>query len=410
MGSNRAEEAYAKALTLGGRAGLNCVAELDPAYVVPEESSLPLYGVPVLVKDNIDVKGLHTTAGSLALADNLAAEDAPVVGNLRRSGAAILGKANLTEFANYVDPAMPAGYSSRGGQVLPAVPGAYPGGSSTGSAVAVAAGIVPMAVGTDTSHSVTACAKFNGICGLKPPAGALSQKGIVPIALTLDSAGALAASFGDALKLLAAMGGEGFEAPEPRPAGKLKLAVNTANGAMLPADEADFLRRTLERLRSAGGTVEELSQPRAPQLATIMKYEFRPSLEAYLRTSAASRKTLAEILAYYEAHPGIMMKYGVSLLREALDRTPGGLGSPEYRAALLTRAEAVTRVKGELTGFDAAIMTGPTNVMHFCGLPSATVASSEKDGLGVNRCLILYGAEEYRLYPAALAIEGLIRT
>ncbi|MBR4692003.1 MAG: hypothetical protein IKP17_04525 [Oscillospiraceae bacterium] len=408
MGRKRAEEAYAKALTLGGKAGLNCVAELDPAYSFPEDPALPLYGVPVLVKDNVDVKGLHTTAGSLALADNLAAEDAPVVGNLRRNGAAVIGKTNLTEFANYVDPAMPAGYSSRGGQVLPAIPGAYPGGSSTGSAVAVAAGIVPMAVGTDTSHSVTACAKFNGICGLKPPAGALSRKGIVPIAATLDSAGALAASFGDALRLRAAMG-EGFEAPEPLPPGKLRLAVNTANGAMLPADEADFLRRTVEGLRAAGGTVEELSQPRYPELATIMKYEFRPSLEAYLQTSAASRKTLAEILAFYEAHPDAMMKYGISLLREALEQTPGGLGSPEYREALRTRAEAVTRVTGELAGFDAAIMSGPTNVMHFCGLPSATVASSEKDGKGVNRALILYGADEYRLYSAALALEGLLR-
>ncbi len=371
MGRKRAEEAYAKALTLGGKAGLNCVAELDPAYSFPEDPALPLYGVPVLVKDNVDVKGLHTTAASLALADNLAAEDAPVVGNLRRNGAAVIGKTNLTEFANYVGPAMPAGYSSRGGQVLPAIPGAYPGGSSAGSAVAGAAGIVP-------------------------------------IAATLDSAGALAASFGDALRLRAAMG-EGFEAPEPLPPGKLRLAVNTANGAMLPADEADFLRRTVEGLRAAGGTVEELSQPRYPELATIMKYEFRPSLEAYLQTSAASRKTLAEILAFYEAHPDAMMKYGISLLREALEQTPGGLGSPEYREALRTRAEAVARVTGELAGFDAAIMSGPTNVMHFCGLPSATVASSEKDGKGVNRALILYGADEYRLYSAALALEGLLR-
>ena len=146
---NQTENALALAGSIGGKNGLNCIAELD----------------------------LHTTAGSLALADNIAREDAPVIRNLRRNGAVILGKTNMTEFANYTTEDMPGGYSSRGGQVIHAVnPKLSPAGSSSGSAVAVAAGIVPMAVGTDTSHSVTGCAMFNGICGLKPPVGKLSAE------------------------------------------------------------------------------------------------------------------------------------------------------------------------------------------------------------------------------------------
>ena len=159
---NQTENALALVGSIGGKNGLNCIAELDGTALEQskaqeaDKQDKPLAGIPVLVKDNIDVKGLHTTAGSLALADNIAREDAPVIRNLRRNGAVILGKTNMTEFANYTTEDMPGGYSSRGGQVIHAVnPKLSPAGSSSGSAVAVAAGIVPMAVGTDTSHSVT---------------------------------------------------------------------------------------------------------------------------------------------------------------------------------------------------------------------------------------------------------------
>ena len=124
-------EAIQKAKEIGGRDGLNCIAELyetadrEPAITgqMPADSdeTQPLAGVPILVKDNIDVKGFHTTAGSLALKDNLAKEDAPVIRNLKRNGAVIIGKTNMTEFANYVSTKMPGGYSSRGGQVIHAV-------------------------------------------------------------------------------------------------------------------------------------------------------------------------------------------------------------------------------------------------------------------------------------------------
>ena len=413
---NQVEKALSLAEETGGRNGLNCIAELDPSALsqaVPDRNGgrqLPLAGVPVLVKDNIDVKGLHTTAGSLALEDNIAMSDAPVIRNLRRNGAVILGKANMTEFANYVSHDMPGGYSSRGGQVVHAVNPKLPvAGSSSGSAVAVAAGIVPMAVGTDTCHSITACAMFNGICGLKPPAGALSTEGIVPISATLDSAGAMARNFTDALKLYSAMRDDPL--PEIRPAepGKLRIAVNLARLPSMSPDGRRFIRRLLKTLKASGTAFYDILQAPARELATIMKWEFRPALEAYLASSSASRKTLAEIVACYEDHPDTMMKYGIPLLRAALDETPGGLQGEPYLQALKVREEAIARVTKTIGRYDAVLMTGPTSYMHFCGLPTVTVASPEKTDDGLNRAVILYGADEYRLYAAALAIEQVMR-
>jgi amidase len=240
---------------------LNCIAELDEnaaATAMPGDT-LPLSGIPILIKDNIDVKGFHTTAGSLALADNLAEKDAPVIANLRRNGAVIIGKANMTEFANFVSTKMPGGYSSRGGQVRHAVSADLdPLGSSTGSAVAVAAGIVPMAVGTDTSHSVTGCAMGNGICGLKPPAGTLSQEGIIPISKTFDSAGAMAMNMKDTLLLYSAMRDEPLPEIKPTPAGELRIAVNTANADMNPEERKTFLSEVIETLRKNGAVIADV--------------------------------------------------------------------------------------------------------------------------------------------------------
>ena len=410
---NQTEEALNLAGKIGGKNRLNCIAELDPtasdqAKAMDENDgrSLPLRGVPVLVKDNIDVKGLHTTAGSLALADNVARTDAPVIRNLRRNGAVILGKTNMTEFANYVTQGMPGGYSSRGGQVRHAVDRKLScSGSSSGSAVAVAAGIVPMAIGTDTCHSITACAKFNGICGLKPPAGTLSAEGIIPIARTLDSAGPMARNLTDTLKLYSAMRDEPLPELKPKETSRLRIAVNHANECSLPEDEKRFVRLVLDHLKKHGAAIGDVMQMPPPELVTIMRWEFKPMLESYLAASAASRKTLAEIVEYYEAHPDTMMKYGDSYLRAALDETPGGLRGEPYLEALAIREETIARITTEIENFDAVLMTGPTSIMHFCGLPSVTVAVPVKTDTGVNQALILYGKDEYRLYEAALTIE-----
>ena len=404
-----AKEALHAARLRGGKNGLNCIAELVDSLPAQPDASLPLAGMPVLVKENIDVRGLHTTAGSLALADNLAAADAPIVRNLRKNGAVILGKTNMTEFANFVAEGMPGGYSSRGGQVIHAVnPALSPSGSSSGSAVAVAAGIVPAAVGTDTSFSIIACAMENGICGLKPPAGALSSEGIIPLAKTLDSAGAMAHNFSDALALYSAMRDEPLPQMEAAPTETLRLAVNTANRQMLSPGQRDFVEQTLATLQRQGASAEEIEQMPTGFQRVIMTWEFMPHLEAYLRTSQASRKTLREIVAYYEANPGTMMKYGITLLKRALDETPGGLTGEPYLEAMAARQTAIREVTQALADYDAVIMTGPTNIMHFCGLPSVTIAGCRTNDYGVRRGLILYGTDEFRLYRAALAIEKLL--
>ena len=126
---------------------------------------------------------------------------------------------------------------------------------------------------------------------------------------------------------------------------------------------------------------------------------------AELEKTTAEQKTLAEIVAYYEANPDTMMKYGDTLLRAALDETPGGLQGEPYLKALEARREAIARVTAEIENYDAVLMTGPTSIMHFCGLPTVTVAGGRKAPDGVNETVILYGKDECRLYEAALAIE-----
>ncbi len=412
MNENRIVEAIRLAKEIGGKDGLNCIAELDENASVEEcecaedSQSLPLYGVPVLVKDNIDVKGFHTTAGSLALADNIAKDDAPVIRNLRRNGAVIIGKSNMTEFANFVSTKMPGGYSSRGGQVIHAIkPGLDPSGSSTGSAVAVAAGIVPMAVGTDTSHSVTACAMENGICGLKPPAGVLSQEGIIPISKTFDSAGAMAKNVSDCLKLYSAMRDEPLPEIRPAQACGLRIAVNTTNFDMNPEEQRSFHNNVIEILRNNGAVISEVSEPLPPQLLTIMKYEFRPGLEEYLGKSKAKLKTLKEIVEFFESNPDTMMKYGYDLLHDVFYDAPS---DEEYKDALKAREEAIRSVTEKISDYDAVMVTGPSFIMHFCGLPTITVAGGSLDTNGMRQAVILYGTDEYRLYSAALTVEQLL--
>ena len=408
------ERALALAMQLGGRDRLNCIAEISPA-ALDEARELDarkndgkgvFLGFPILVKDNIDVKGLHTTAGSLALADHVANTDAPVIRNLRRNGAVILGKTNMTEFANYTTDGMPGGYSSRGGQVIHAInPALSPSGSSSGSAVAVAAGIVPAAVGTDTSFSIVACAQANGVCGLKPPAGALSPEGIIPIARTLDSAGTMARSFKDALLLYRAMRDDPLPEIQPAHVKTLKIAINTANENTVSTGQLAFLRRTLTALKNQGAHMGQIEQLPTPYQRVIMQCEFKAHLEAYLRASRASRKTLREIVEYYEAHPQTMMKYGITHLKRALEEAPDGLNSAAYVEAMEIRKKAIAHARACMAEWDAVIMTGPTNIMHFCGFPCVTVTGSCVNEYGVPRGLIVYGTDEVRLYQTALALE-----
>ena len=386
---------------------LNAVAEVDATALAQAraldaagERSLPLFGLPILVKDNIDVRGLHTTAGSLALADNVAQADAPVIANLRRNGAVILGKTNMTEFANWVTQGMPGGYSARVGQVVhPYDRKRDPSGSSTGSAVAVAAGLCAAAIGTDTSFSIVVCAGEHGAAGFKAAHGALPLQGIVPIASTLDMPGPIARNMADALLVYRGMGGSLPEL-QPTPPGRLRIAVNMANREHVAPAQLAAYERLLTRLHTAGAQVTEIDQPPTMHQVTIMRCEFRRDLEAYLKGSSAGLKTLAEIVARYEADPACR-RYGMTHLTESLT---AGTGDEAYAAAMAERARQREAVLAELSGYDAVLLTGPTNVMHFTGLPSLTVPLC-MDG-ALPKGAILYGADEGRLLSAALTIEG----
>jgi amidase len=396
-----------------GSNGLNTIAELDLTIIQQAKNmdaqkkvqDLLLYGLPILIKDNIDVAGLHTTAGSLALTDNVAVTDAPVISNLRRQGAIILGKTNMTEFANYTTQNMPDGYSSRGGQVKNAYDRTKsPSGSSSGSAVAMSAGLCAAAVGTDTSFSIIGCATENGVTGLKPPNGKLSDKGIIPISRTLDSAGALTRDFSDAYMLYSGMCDKPLKKITCKNPKDLRIALNIFNLNEVSTAQIERYETLFIELRKAGVTISEISQEYTPYQRDIMRCEFKNNLEEYLLNSSAKMKTLKEIVEFYEANSKRVMKYGITYLNAALNETSGRLDDVPYQLALEERKKQQALVVEQLRGFDACIMTGPTNIMHFVGLPSVALKLCMADD-NTPRGIILYGADEMRLYSAALTIE-----
>src|SRR5437899_5656077 len=264
---------------------LNAVLEVNPelreiAEALDRErassgSRGPLHGIPIFLKDNIATADRqHTSAGSLALKDCVAPRDAFLVTKLREAGAVILGKANMTEWANFLTTNMPAGYSSRGGQVKnPYGENLSPGGSSSGSAVAVAADLCTVAVGTETSGSILSPANWNSIVGVKPTLGLISRSGIVPIAASQDTAGPLARTVADAAALLGVLAGAdpGDRATRAsrahaRPDYTASLDPRGLEGARVGVPRAVFFERlsaaempvvaaALRALRDAGATL-----------------------------------------------------------------------------------------------------------------------------------------------------------
>lgn len=393
----------------GGRDGLNVLAQLNPhvleeARVLDEreDRSGDLFGLPILVKDNIDVAGMLTTAGSMTLRDNLAEKDAPVIANLRKAGALILGKANMTEFANCISEDMRDGYSSFGGQVYHAYDRERdPSGSSTGSAVAVSAGLCAAAIGTDTSFSIIACAMENGVSGLKPAHGVLSGEGIIPIAYILDSAGPITRSFSDALLVYHAMRGEPCVPVKAADAKKLRLLVNTVNSDWQDEIQRSMTDSFLNKLRDAGLEIKEAEHPNQKKgMMDLMRCVYRYDLETYLAGTKAENRTLVQIIEAYKNNPE-WMPYGIDILEESLERS---IDEPAYAKALQEREQVREWLLQELKEYDACVMNGWANIMHFCGLPSVTIRLGMGED-GVPRCMILYGADEERLHAAALCME-----
>lgn len=378
------------------RAGpqLNSIIELNPdaltiARALDEERQAsgprgPLHGIPVVLKANIDTGDrMHTTAGSLALRDHRAATDAFVVQRLRAAGAVILGKANLSEWANFRSSSSSSGWSSLGGQTRnPYEPARNPCGSSSGSAVAVAANLATVAVGTETDGSVVCPAGVNGIVGIKPSLGLLSRSGIIPIAHSQDTAGPMGRTVRDAALLLGAMTGtddtDPASAKYPSPPasfvdglsadaldGKRIGIIRSYYGAGSNRDVEKILSDSIEAMRRNGATiVDELEvdfDGVGAAEGIVLNYEFKADLASYLESSDAPFDTLAEIIAFNEANAATVMPiFGQERMLQS--NASGDLSDPAYLDALkLSKERSRDAIDSLLREHDLDVLVAPTN-------------------------------------------------
>jgi len=333
----------------------------------------PLHGIPVLVKDNVDTAdGMRTTAGSLALGEVTPARDAFVVERIRDAGAVILGKANLSEWANFRSVRATSGWSARGGQCRnPYAPGRNPCGSSSGSAVAVSANLCAVAIGTETDGSVVCPSSVNGVVGIKPTVGLVSRSGIIPISHTQDTAGPMARTVADAAALLSAMVGDDDRDPATRHARPERdyeafVDADGLDGARIGVarnlagfhDRVDRLfDEALEAMRDAGAElIDPADVPHAgefedPELEVLL-YEFKAGLEAYLESLGPAQpvRTLADLIAFNEEHADVEMPFfGQDVFEQAQEKGP--LTEPAYLEALET-CRRLSRPEGLDAVFD----------------------------------------------------------
>ncbi len=407
----------------------------------------PLHGIPVLVKDNIETRDLPTTAGSLALADNMTYRDAPVVTHLRDAGAVVLGKTNLSEWANIRSTNSMSGWSAVGGLVRnPYALDRTSCGSSSGSGAAVAASLSAVAVGTETDGSVVCPASMNGIVGLKPTIGLVSRTHIVPISHSQDTAGPMGRSVTDVAILFSAMIGSdpADAATADADSHRRDYAANLSPralqgvriGVLRPEMSADLTARydeALQQLVAAGAVLVDVVPPDHPDLDEdefqVLLVELRADLDAYLATtpSTVRTRTLADLIAFNEAHADAEMPYfAQEIFHMAADT--GGLDDPEYLAAR-ERSQRMAGPEGidvMLAQAGADILVSPTYGMPWLsdpvygdqfngpsastlpavsGYPHLTVPMGLVDGLPVGLSFIGTAYSEATLLNAGYAYE-----
>jgi len=372
-------------------ARVHAVIAIDPT-AIPQARAIdrsrkargPLYAMPILLKDNIEAKGpLPTTAGSLALAENVTNRDAPLVAQLRAADAVILGKTNLSEWANFRSSHSSSGWSGVGGQTHNAhAIGRTPCGSSSGSAAAVAEGLVDAAIGTETDGSVTCPAAVNGVVGLKPTVGLVSRTHIVPISHSQDTAGPITRDVTTAARLLTAIAGSDPDDPATATADAHKtdyvaaLDAQALKGARIgvvrlktwsPAVSALF-ERALDVLRKQGATLVDVDLPAGgdrigPAETMVLNTEFKVDVAAYLATTPPQvrSRTLADLIAFNRAHAAQELAvFGQEKFEEA-EKTRG-LDDPAYREArdLARRLAGPEGIDAMLRDHDVTALIAPT--------------------------------------------------
>src|SRR5439155_12354039 len=355
-----------------------------------EDNERPLFGIPIILKDNINTKKMPTTAGSVAFAGSIPRSDAFVTRKLLRAGAVILGKATMTEFANFLTNGMPAGYSSLGGYGYNpydprpdprAVPDALgrlmndgrpvltPGGSSSGPGIAVAANLAAIGVGTETSGSILSPGTANMLVGIKPTVGLISRDGIIPIVADQDTAGPLARTVRDAAILLGVMAG--FDPNDPATEACLTpgnclsdytrfLDRHALNGARIavpsnfPANRAAIINNAIDVLRAQGATVDVIAPlaaqlggcpsrppaanyPPAPGCSTVLNYGFKRDLNKYFEDHVRRSfpiQSLADVVSFNAAHMPAATKYDqdLAVFSQMFDISEGSPDTIRYQS------------------------------------------------------------------------------
>lgn len=414
----------------------------------------PLHGVPIALKDNIATHdGMHTTAGSLALADAVPERDAFLVRKLRDAGVIILGKTNLSEWANFRSTHSSSGWSGRGGQTRnPYALDRNPSGSSSGSAAAVAANLITVAIGTETDGSIVSPASVNGLVGIKPTLGLVSRTGIVPIAHSQDTAGPMARTVADAAVLLSAIAGPDADDAATALAGRQTLNYaaaldrNGLRGARIgvvrnrlfgssPAADA-LADAAIVDLKAAGAIV--IDPANIPTLGqfdeselTVLLYEFKADIPRFFTWwgSRAPVHSLSEIAAFNAAHAAQEMPYfGQELVLQANGKGP--LSDAAYTTALsknrrLAGREGIDAVMNaqhldallaptggpawltDLVNGDGGTATapGPSTVAAVAGYPHITVPMGQDHGLPIGLSFFGKAWSEATLIRLAYAYE-----